>query len=186
MSIRPVQSHRRRGALVALLAAASLLGGALTLAPTSAVAMTDESNECANIPSDWQQYLCEEDKAGSSDAGSSNQDAGTTTDADAQPDAEAGKGESPGQSKGYGPPPTYTHDDFFDEVFTDEGMEKLRHSLRECDRVWRSTRRVTHIHPYRYSTWAERDPNDAEVNRELRGAWRREHCSLVYDLLAHP
>jgi hypothetical protein len=189
VSIRPVQSQSRSGAFAVLLAAASLLSGALALSPSPAAAATDQGDKCASLPEIWEQLACEEEHGGSGSgnsggSGQSSQGA-ETGDAGSQGDGQSQNDEQ-GKAKAYPPEPTYTHDDFFDDVFTEEGMNKLRRSLRNCDRVWRSTRRVTHIHPYRFSAWVDHDPNDAEVNRELRDDWRNYHCSLVYDLLAHP
>jgi hypothetical protein len=63
-------SRRTKTALALLTATAALSGGTQALAPTPALAMNNQGNECQNLPT-WERTVCEMEDAGGSGAGGS-------------------------------------------------------------------------------------------------------------------
>ncbi len=177
---RLIQPIRHRRALVSLLAMAALLTGAQALAPSSAVAMNDENNDCASIPDEWERNLCEQDNGGTgSGGGSTTDDSGTTTGAD-----------TTGTPT---PPPTYEFPEIFDHTFDrdifpfpDPDLVSMGKTYAHCNRIWKKARRATHRRPHRLLRWLVEDPNDEWIQDYLHEQWAEYGCGDVFDLVGRP
>jgi hypothetical protein len=69
LNARRLAHRRTKTALALLTATAALSGGAQALAPTPAMAMNNQGNECQNLPT-WERTVCELEDAGGSGASS--------------------------------------------------------------------------------------------------------------------
>jgi len=178
VSIRPVQSQSRRGAFAVLLAAASLLSGALALAPSPAMAETAEGNNCANLEWQWEQIACEE---GDGMGGGGSSDAAANTGQDSRP--ELG--------------PKWFVDSYFDHtfdepvgafrrIFKDSPLDRLSTAYMACHMVWAHARRANHTHPHRWLTLHKEDPNDEWNQWEYSQIWDEYHCGQVFDPVGLP
>jgi hypothetical protein len=189
-SHRPEKSNRtrRRGALAALLAAASLLSGVLALAPAPAVAATDQGDNCASLPEIWEQLACEEEHGGSGSG-----EAGT-----AEPTTADSTTANPGETASKPPAPVHTDEPLFDSdfdeskasrldrLFGDTPLDRLSRAYSRCSRIWQKARQATH-RKGRVLFWLVRDdPDNSEVQDELSERWQDNHCSQVFDLVGMP
>jgi hypothetical protein len=179
---RPVQLKRHRSALIALLAAASLLGGAQALAPSPALALNDENDECAQIVDPWEKLQCEQDKGGTGSGTGSSTDpsGGDTTGAD------TGETLTP-PSPIYQVPPIFDHT--FDSggiFFDDWDVATLSKTYAHCNRIWQKARRATHRRRHRVFAWLREDPEDSWIQDYLHEQWVDNDCGDVFDTVGRP
>jgi hypothetical protein len=179
----PAQPPRHAGALIALLAAASLLIGVQALAPPSALALNDEGDVCPLIQDDWERLQCEQEQSGTGvGTGSSTDGSGGATTPEAQPT------ETP-----YSPTPTYEIPGIFNHTFDrdtvlleDRDLSVLHHSYKECNRIWNKARRATRRARHRLRSWVRGDSNDEWIQDDLHERWMNNDCGDVFDLVGRP
>jgi|GEM_PF-2001118 len=174
--------RRYRTTVLALLATMATLGCMQALAPSPAMAATDQGDKCASLPEIWEQLACEEEHGGS---GGSTQPS--------EP-GEVSK-EDAGKKATYQP---FTVDPYFDSIFDESkygrlekiwgvtSLQRLSVAYAHCRKLWWIARQATHRNPRRLFWLLRSDPNDVEVQEDVGARWQDNHCSQVFDTVGLP